>query len=39
MKRAMLKIITHRKMIIGDFHVSDKKQTRLSEFMSKLVNN
>lgn len=24
MKRAMLKIITHRKMIIGDFHVSDK---------------
>jgi len=27
MKRAMLKIITHRKMIIGDFHVSDKKQT------------
>jgi len=26
MKRAMLKSLTHRRMIIGDFHVSDKKQ-------------
>jgi len=30
MKRAMLKRLTPRKMIIGDFHVSDKKQIKIN---------
>lgn len=30
MKRARLKGLTHRRMIMGEFHVTDKKQQNIN---------